>query len=153
MFFSCVAFGQDKTGYIVYDTVCKAHPDYAQMQKRLDLRYKQLEDTLVILQKKVNDFLNSTHNSPRWTESERKALQDSLTSLERKIQEYQVYAQDVIMAMAEKENAAMSSKIASEVRIFSALNNVMLGYIEDILYCESCLDYTDEFVKYLAQKR
>ena len=153
--FAFAANGQEKHGYIIYDSAVKVHPDYALYEKELKTLYTQLEDTLRIYEKDYNHFLES--GIPHNTKADslmRKALQDTLRNMEERMVKYQQYVQDKLWKVNEVIAKDLKNKITVMAEAFRKENSIAcLADKDALLYCPDCIDYTEEFKKYLRKEK
>jgi Skp family chaperone for outer membrane proteins len=150
-----VIYGQTTQGYIDYEKVMMIFPQYIDGQREIEKRAKQLNDSLVIIAKKIEASLMGCYSEKVARDSSfRKVMEDRINGLQKEMEHFQEYAKKEVIGIQNKVNTNLNSIIVTELKQFSDDNNwICVVDKKSILYCNDCRDFTDDFITYYKKRR
>ena len=147
------AYTQTKQGYIDLDKVIQSMTEYTSLQKQLELKTIQFEDSINIRYKKYQSMLTGISCKVALDSIEKTTWEDSLMKIQNEIIELQEDYQAVMTQEKKEILKKMKLILAKEIKLYCKNNKI--GFIverESILYCLNCTDYTESFMNYLNER-
>lgn len=148
--------GQKRQGYIDYDKVIVSFPQNDLEQKKLDSRTKELNDSLKILVREFQEMTRTTVDYPQTKEGDlqiKKRVQELNDKL-NKLYTFRDKVESEIKQLKDEKDFKMKQVVTKELQTFSLDNNVICVLDKkSILYCNDCVDFTDDFIKYFKSSR
>ena len=148
------ATGQVRSGYIYYDKVILELPEYSSSQKKLETLKFQMQDSLSILSKQFQNFMESLLVDKYMDSLAKKTLNDSILSLGNNISKYKELAFDRFRIEEQSIQSILKNQLIKKIKDFSRENNIdCITEKQALLYCDNCVDLTNELIKYLHGKQ
>lgn len=147
------AYTQTKQGYIDLDKVIQSMTEYTTLEKQLEIKTKQFEDSLLFLYKEYQSILTGISCGIELDSIEKISWENSLIKIENEIMELgEDYKSEI--AQEEKEiSEKMELVVAEEIELYRKNNKIyFIVERESILYCLNCKDYTEGFINYLNKR-
>lgn len=147
------AYGQQ--GYIDYDQVVKTLPGYLAAKDTIEVKTRQWRDSIELKVKAFQDFLqNALPHNRRLDPAEAAALEDTIKAMEVNIQHFQTLAQREIKKVEEILDARLKEYVSMKLQRFCTIKGILCVVdMDSILYCSGCVDYTEDFLDYLAKNK
>ena len=154
MLLPCVAaYGQQ--GYIDYGQVVKTLPGYPAAKDNIEVKTRQWSDSIRLKMKAFQDFLgNEVPHNRKLDPAEAATLEDTIKAMQVHVEHFQVFAQREIKKLEEISDAQLKEYVIVKLQWFCAAKGVLCVVDKDsILYCSGCVDYTKDFLDYLAKNK
>jgi Skp family chaperone for outer membrane proteins len=147
------AYGQQ--GYIEYDQLVKTLPGYLAAKDNIEAKRRQWSDSVRWKGKAFQDFVeNELPHNQKLDLAEVMALEDTIKKMEVNIQYFQTLAQREIKKVEEISDARLKEYVSMKLQDFCATKGILCVVDKDsILYCSGCVDYTEDFLDYLAKNK
>jgi Skp family chaperone for outer membrane proteins len=148
-----VLYGQNTQGYIYFEKVVVRLPQYEKEQKILETRRKQLSDSIAIMTKDFQRVLEQAPHNVKMDAASKASLEATLTDFDKTIRDAQHHAQRELIRIQSKIEAKLKDVVIRELKEYCASKNILcIADHKSILYCNDCVDFTDDFVKYLEKR-
>jgi Skp family chaperone for outer membrane proteins len=146
-------YGQNIQGYIDYEKVVVKLPQYEKEQKILETRKKQLSDSIMSMAKDFQRVLEQAPHNVKMDSASKASLEARLTDLEKTIREAQQHAQLELLKTQSKIDEKLRDMVTWQLKEYCSNKNIVcIADNKSILYCKDCVDFTDDFVKYLKKR-
>lgn len=148
------ATGQFRQGYFYYDKVIIEFPEYSLSQKKLDSLKFKMQDSINILSEQYEKYMLSLLVDRQMDSLIKKQINYTITILVKKITDYNDFTYDLLKKVEKIIQENIKNQFIKEIKNFSIVNSIdCIVEKPALLYCDKCVDMTDELIKYLRQKQ
>jgi Skp family chaperone for outer membrane proteins len=155
IFYGLGASAQEKPGYFDYEKVIQSlntYPSFIAQQENLTKTY---QDSLQLLANQLHNFMSygiPHHWSPK--PEERKLLQDSLSALQNYLYNFPENAIEKIERSEDSLRIFLNIDLETQLKFFCTERKICCMAVKKaVLYCPSCIDFTEQLIKYLQEKK
>jgi Skp family chaperone for outer membrane proteins len=146
-------YGQTNQGYVDYDKVVVTLPQYVTGQRVLEMRKKQLSDSIELMLKVFMHKLRDTPHDVKIDSATKALLENELIQFQSKITDSQNYAQNELKKTKTKIDLDLKVVVDNEMKMYCTTKNIIcVADRKSILYCNDCMDFTQDFINYLKSK-
>lgn len=146
------AFGQPKHGFVDYDKVALALPDYELKQRQLKALSAQFDDSLNVMAQEYQRFLLNSipHNVLDTTGLA--LVENKMRLMQTRMEDYQSSAIAELTKLQEDIKSTLRDTIVTAMTKFCEINKIVTVVDKDeILYCLGCIDFTGDFIEFMRK--
>jgi Skp family chaperone for outer membrane proteins len=152
MFIESKGFGQPKHGFVDYDKVVLALPEYQVKQSQLKVLSAQFDDSLKVMGIEYQHFLLNGISHNAFDTTGLAHVERTVRSMETRIEDYQSLAIAQLTRFEVDAEATFKDVIVKAMSRFCVNNNIISVVDKDkILYCLDCIDFTAEFIEFMKK--
>jgi Skp family chaperone for outer membrane proteins len=146
-------YGQTSQGYVDYEKVVITLPLYVAGQRALEMKKKQLSDSIESMMKQFTHKLYDMPHNVKMDSATKALIENDLLQFQRKITDSQSHFQNGLKKAQATIELNLKEVVYSEMKMYCATRNLIcVAGRKSILYCNDCIDFTDDFINYLKTK-
>ncbi|AXT54647.1 hypothetical protein D1815_02345 [Aquimarina sp. AD1] len=148
-----LGFGQNTGGYFDYEKTKSSLPEYDTNENFIKELEGKYNDSLLLI---VRPFQKRISDAPHmdYSPTELKIMQDSIQKLELKIETFRKSAIEILEKKKKELNKSIDGIIFSSITDFCKLKNIeFLTPKTELLFCDQCIDYTNELIEFMKLKK
>jgi Skp family chaperone for outer membrane proteins len=147
-----VSSGQDNCGIIDYDKVRPAVPD-EELRQRIEVFSKLAQEDINKEYARLDSLYKNGVDDRNMNSDTQKALVDTIRNRFQRFENYKKSIEQKLGQMTEEIDKICKQYIIDKSKAFCTDKGLhCLTDKKAILFCDNCIDYTDEFIKYIKQK-